>query len=171
MNAVSAPDVIASHTLSVYVANKPGVLSRVAQVFARRGYNIDSLVVSPSKDGAFSRMTITVQGSPAGLDQIIAQTSKLVDVIHCSDHTDDNAVVRELALIKVRVNSEQRAEALQVSEHFGCKTVDLTPTSMIVMATGTTEKLDACVGMFNRFEIVELVRTGKVVMARGDGET
>ncbi len=171
MSAVAAMDAIVSHTLSVYVANKPGVLSRVAQVFARRGYNIDSLVVSPSKDGAFSRMTITVKGSPVGLGQIIAQTNKLVDVIHCTDHTDDNAVVRELALIKIRVSGDQRAEALQVSEHFGCKTVDLTPTSMIVMATGTSDKLDACVGMFQRFEIIELVRTGKVVMARGDGET
>jgi acetolactate synthase-1/3 small subunit len=171
MSAVATEDVVTSHTLSVYVANKAGVLSRVAQVFARRGYNIDSLVVSPSKDGAFSRMTITVQGSVSGLGQIIAQTNKLVDVIHCSDHTDDNAVVRELALVKIRVTGEERAEVLQVSEHFGCKTVDLTPTSMIVMATGATDKLDACVGMFQRFEIIELVRTGKVVMARGAGET
>ena len=159
------------HTLSVLVANKPGVLARVAQVYARRGFNIDSLVVSASKHGEFSRMTITLQGEESGLEQIIKQTNKLVDVIHCTDHTGDNAVVRELALIKAKVDREERAEVLQISEHFGCKTVDLTNTSMIIMATGASEKLDACVRMLEQFEIVELVRTGKVVMARGDGET
>ena len=163
---------ISIHTLSVYVANKPGVLARVAQVYARRGYNIESLVVSPSKDGAFSRMTIAVAGSPDGLDQIIKQTNKLIDVIHCIEHLGEDSVVRELALVKVTVdNTEERTEALQISEHFGCKTVDLTRTSMIVMATGTSEKLDACIRMFREFNTVELIRTGKVVMARGEQET
>lgn len=160
-----------AHTLSVYVANKPGVLARIAQVFARRGYNIDSLVVSPSVDGRYSRMTIAAQGSREGLEQIIMQVGKLVDVLHCTDHAFDAAVVRELALIKLVVGAEQRTEALQVSEHFGCKTVDLTETSMIVMVTGHSEKLDACLGMLSKFEIVELIRTGKVVMARGDQVT
>jgi len=159
------PDI---HTLSVYVANKPGVLARVAQVFARRGYNIDSLVVSPSKDGAFSRMTIAAQCSDEGLDQIIKQTNKLIDVFHCIEHTDENAVVRELALIKIPVvTAEQRTVALQIAEHFGCKTVDFTRTSMIVMATGASEKIDACLRMYEDFDVIELVRTGKVVMARG----
>ncbi len=160
-----------THTLSVYVANKPGVLARIAQVFARRGYNIDSLVVSPSVDGRYSRMTIAALGSREGLEQIIMQVSKLVDVLHCTDHALDEAVIRELALIKMVVGPEQRTEALQVSEHFGCKTVDLTESSMIVMVTGNSEKLDACIGMLKKFEIVELVRTGKVVMARGEEVT
>ncbi len=160
-----------THTLSVYVANKPGVLARVAQVFARRGYNIDSLVVSPSMDGRYSRMTIAAIGSREGLQQIIEQVGKLVDVLHCTDHDYEESVVRELALIKIAVTAAQRTEALQVCEHFGCKTVDLTETSMIVMATGHSEKIDACVNMLNKFKIVELVRTGKVVMARGDQET
>lgn len=159
------------HTLSVYVANKPGMLARIAHVFARRGYNIDSLVVSPSVDGRYSRMTIAAKGSADGLDQIIKQVRKLVDVIHCTDHAMDDSVVRELALIKVGAGAEMRSEALQVSEHFGCKTVDLTETSMIVMATGNSEKLDACIGMLQKFGIIELVRTGKVLMARGDQET
>ena len=160
------------HTLGVYVANKPGVLARIAQVFARRGYNIDSLVVSPSKDGEFSRMTIAAKGSAEGLDQIIKQTNKLIDVIHCTDHTGDDAVVRELALVKISVAShEQRTEALQIAEHFGCKTVDLTKDSMILMATGASDKIDACLRMFGDFRIIELVRTGKVVMARGGQET
>lgn len=159
------------HTLSVYVANKPGVLARVAQVFARRGYNIDSLVVSPSMDGRYSRMTIAAKGSLDGLDQIIQQVSKLVDVIHCTDHAFDSAVVNELALIKVAVSTNERTEALQVCEHFDAKTVDLTETSMIVMVTGGSEKVDACTGMLQKFNVVELVRTGKVVMARGGDTT
>lgn len=160
-----------THTLSVYVANKPGVLARIAQVFARRGYNIDSLVVSPSMDGRFSRMTVTAKGSAEGLEQIIRQASKLVDVIHCTDHSTEEAVVREMALIKLSVNSEQRTEALQICDHFACKTVDLTQTSMIVMAAGHSEKVDACIDMLRKFKIIELVRTGKVLMVRGEKET
>ena len=114
-----------THTLSVYVSNKPGVLARIAQVFARRGYNIDSLVVSSSVDGEFSRMTITAKGDPGGLEQIIKQVNKLIDVLHCVDHTGESAVVQELALIKIAAGSDDRSEALQVAEHFKCKTVDL----------------------------------------------
>ena len=159
------------HTLSALVANKPGVLARIAQVFARRGFNIESLVVSPSKNGDYSRMTIGTSGSEQGLAQIIAQVNKLVDVLHCSDHTFDNAVVKELALIKVAVGAEQRTEALQIAQHFGCKTEDLTEESLIVMATGETEKIDALIKMLRKFTIIEMVRTGKVVMMRGEGST
>ena len=120
------------HTLSVYVANKPGALARIAQVFARRGFNIESLVVSPAVDGNFSRMTITCSGEPEGLDQIIKQMMKLVDVLHCIDHTYDTSVMKEMGLIKISVDAEGRSEALQIAEHFGCKTVDLTPESMIL---------------------------------------
>ena len=171
MMTIAANSDVALHTISIYVANKPGVLARIAQVFARRGFNIDSLVVSPSKDGAFSRMTVTVLGASEGLEQIMRQTCKLIDVIHCTDHTGDNAVVRELALVKITVSGDQRTEALQISEHFGCKTVDFSPTSIIIMATGDSDKVDACIRMLAQFEIVELIRTGKVVMARGGGET
>ena len=159
------------HTLSVYVANKPGVLARVAQVFARRGYNIESLVVSSALDGTFSRMTIGLSGNPDGLEQIIKQTSKLIDVLRCVDHSDDEAVIKELALIKVGVDASARAEALQIAEHFGCKTVDLTESSMILQCTGNSEKVDALIDMLRKFRIIELVRTGKVLMARGDGLT
>ncbi len=160
-----------THTLSVYVANKPGVLARIAQVFARRGYNIDSLVVSSSIDGKFSRMTVTAKGDPEGLDQIIAHVNKLVDVLHCVDHTGENAVVRELALIKIAADGEERGGVLQIAEHFKCKTVDLTENSIILMATGDTEKVDALVKMMSSYKTIELVRTGKVVMARGNKET
>jgi len=159
------------HTLSVYVVNKPGVLARIAQVFARRGYNIDSLVVSPSVDGRYSRMTIAAKGSTEGLDQIIKQVAKLVDVRHCTDHAFDSAVVREMALVKIKVSVEERTAALQICEHFGGKTVDLTETSLIVLIVGASEKLDACIDMLKKHEIVELVRTGKVLMARGEEAT
>ena len=160
-----------SHNLSVYVANKPGVLARIAQVFARRGYNIDSLVVSPAGDGHYSRMTITAQGSREGLDQVMRQLAKLIDVMRCVDHTGEDAVVREMALVKVGAGIEDRSAALQVVDHFGAKTVDLTDRSMTVLATGESGKLDALVGLLSRHRIIELVRTGKVVMARGEQVT
>jgi acetolactate synthase-1/3 small subunit len=159
------------HTLSVYVSNNPGVLARIAQVFARRGFNIESLVVSPAIDGQFSRMTISCSGNPEGLDQIIKQIMKLVDVLHCIDHTFDTSVMKEMGLIKIAVNSEGRSEALQIAEHFGCKTVDLTPQSMILQVVGDPAKIDALEEMIQKFKIVELVRTGKVVMSRGDQVT
>jgi acetolactate synthase I/III small subunit len=158
----------ALHTISVYVSNKPGVLARVAQVFARRGFNIESLVVSAAMDGHFSRMTIGLRGSLEGLDQIIKQTSKLIDVLRCVDHTGEEPVIKELVLVKVGVAAAGRSEVLQIAEHFGCKTVDLTETSMILQATGNTEKIDALVDMLRKFKIIELVRTGKVLMSRGE---
>ena len=156
------------HTLSVYVSNKPGVLARIAQCFARRGFNIESLVVSAAMDGKFSRMTIGVSGNPDGLDQIVKQVSKLIDVLRCNDHTGDDAVIKELALVKIGALASQRAEALQIGEHFGCKTVDLTEKSLILQCTGNSEKVDALIEMLGKFRIIELVRTGKIVMARGD---
>lgn len=155
------------HTLSVYVSNKPGALARIAQVFSRRGFNIESLVVSPAVDGQFSRMTISCSGDPSGLDQIIKQLSKLVDVLHCIDHTYDESVFKEMGLIKIGVDSEGRSEALQIAEHYGCKTVDLTPDSMILQVVGNPDKIDALEQMIGKFKIIELVRTGKVVMSRG----
>jgi len=159
------------HTLSVLVNDKPGVLARIAQVFSRRGYNIESLVVSPSAQARFSRMTIGARGEETGLDQIKAQCNKLIDVISCYDHTEDSTVSKELALVKISVGADQRGEALQIAEHFGCKTLDLAPDSLVFMVTGDTGKLDAMMGMMQKFGILELVRTGRVVMTRGNGLT
>lgn len=155
------------HTLSVYVTNKPGVLARIAQTFSRRGYNIESLVVSAAIDGNFSRMTIGVSGAEDGLDQIIKQASKLVDVLHCTDHTYDDAVTKEMGLIKVAVDADGRSEALQIAEHFGCKTIDLTEDSMIFQVVGNPSKIDAMMEMIEKFQVIEVVRTGKVLMSRG----
>jgi acetolactate synthase-1/3 small subunit len=159
------------HTLSVYVTNTPGALARIAQVFSRRGYNIESLVVSAAINGKFSRMTIGVSGEKSGLDQIIRQVMKLIDVIQCMDHTFDNAVCKEMALIKIVADPEERSEALQIAEHFGCKTVDLTANSMILQVVGNSDKLDALTRMICKFKIIEIVRTGQVTMIRGEQET
>jgi len=164
-------EVGASNTLSILVNNSPGVLMRICQVFSRRAYNIDSLVVSEGRTGAFSRMTLDISGHPDGFDQIIKQVNKLIDVIHCCEHTAENSVVREMLLVKILVDQEQRSGALQVIEHFAGKTVDMSPSSMIAMFTGTTSKLDAVTLMLGQFEVIETVRTGKVVMARGSNPT
>lgn len=164
-------DIINIHTLSVYVNNKPGVLGRICQVFSRRGFNIESLVVSQSRDPRFSRMTIGISGHPEGLHQIIMQVNKLIDIIHCHEHTDRDAVAKELALVKIVAGADQRTEILQIVEHYGGKTVDLQEDSLICMITGNTDKVDAAVRLLNKFEIIETVRTGKVVMARGVAET
>jgi acetolactate synthase-1/3 small subunit len=164
-------DIIGGHTLSMFVNNSPGVLMRVCQIFARRAYNLDSVVVSQGRDPRFSRLTLGISGDPKGLDQIILQCNKLIDVIHCSEHTLDDSVAKELVLIKMAVGTEARTEALQIVEHFGGKTVDLTDTSMIVMINGNTDKVNAATRLLSRFDIVETVRTGKVVMARGEQVT
>ncbi len=160
-----------SNTLSVLVNNTPGVLMRICQVFSRRAFNIDSLVVSEGRTGAFSRMTIDISGNPEGFEQIIKQVNKLIDVIHCYEHTAANAVVREMLLVKILASQDQRSEALQVIEHFAGKTVDMSPNSMVAMFTGTTGKLDAVMLMLSQFKVIETVRTGKVVMARGSQKT
>jgi acetolactate synthase I/III small subunit len=160
-----------THTLSVLVSNEPGVLMRICQVFSRRGFNIDSLVVSEGRNANFSRMTIGISGDPQGLSQIIMQVNKLVDVIQCSEHDTEDAVVKELIMVKFLADETQRTQALQIIEHFGGKTVDITPTSMIALIAGNSSKVDAAISMFSQFEIIETVRTGKVVMARGEQPT
>jgi acetolactate synthase-1/3 small subunit len=160
-------DIINIHTLSVMVNNQPGVLGRICAVFSRRGFNIESLVVSQTRDPRFSRMTIGISGHPEGLHQIIMQVSKLIDVISCAEHTDRDAVAKELVLVKIAATPDQRTEVLQIVEHYAGKTVDLQDDSLIAMITGNTDKLDAAVRLLSKFEIIETVRTGKVVMARG----
>ncbi len=160
-----------SHSISLLVNNKPGVLIRIALVFARRGYNIDSLVVSPSHDERFSRMSITASGDMNTLEQIIKQIDKLVDVIHAKDHTGEITVEKELVLIKVQCPPETRTEILQISEHFKCQTVDIDDDTLMIQATGNTDKLDALHTMMNKYKIVEMVRTGKIIMVRGGDST
>lgn len=160
-----------SHSISLVVENKPGVLVRVALVFSRRGYNIDSLVVSPGMDGRFARMNIVARGNPETLEQIIVQLEKLVDVIHAQDHTGHSSVERELALIKVACSIEDRAALLQLVSHFKATTVDMTTESMIIQVTGSSEKIDAIRDACEVYSVREFIRTGKVIMMRGLQET
>ena len=158
----------AMHTLSILVNNEPGVLMRICQVFSRRGFNIDSLVVSEGRNADFSRMTIGLSGDPKGLSQIIMQVNKLIDVIHCAEHDATDAVVKELVLVKFLANDDQRTQALQIIEHFDGKTVDLTPTSMIALITGNSSEIDAAITMLSKFQIIETVRTGTSGIGRGN---
>lgn len=159
------------HSISLLVNNKPGVLIRIALVFSRRGYNIESVVVSPSRDDRFSRMSLVVSGEKETLDQILKQLNKLVDVVHAVDHTGDVVIERELALIKIHCTPEQRTEILQVAEHFKCRSMDLTEDTMTFEVTGTTEKLNALHLLLDKYGILESIRTGKLVMMRGRQET
>ena len=165
------PDIVDGHTLSMLVNNEPGVLMRICQVFARRAYNLDSVVVSRGRIPQFSRLTLGISGDPAGLEQIIKQCNKLIDVIHCYEHQEKNSVTRELALVKVLCDPSERSEILQIIKHFNCKTVHLTESSIIAMLHGDSEKVNAAVHSLSKFEIIETVRTGKVVMVRGEAST
>ncbi|HSQ42013.1 MAG TPA: acetolactate synthase small subunit [Fibrobacteraceae bacterium] len=160
-----------AHSISLLVSNKPGVLVRIALVFSRRGYNIDSLVVSPTLDSEFSRMNIVARGNPDTLVQIIRQLEKLVDVIQAKDHTGESIVERELALFKVRTNSGNRTELLQIASHFKASSLDMSENAMVLQVTGSSEKIDAIKSLLEKLGIVEFIRTGKVIMARGDDKT
>ena len=160
------------HTISILVRNKPGVLVRVALVFSRRGYNIESLVVSADvTNGEFSRMTITCSGDPETLEQIIKQLTKLIDVVHAFDHTGQAVIEAEIALCKIRCKVDQRTEILQIAEQFSAKVVDYGQDSLILRVYGASDKVDACLGLLQPFNVVELIRSGKVLMARGLTQT
>src|SRR5215475_993261 len=171
MSAAAAPAPEAPsqpiHTISLFVNNKPGVLVRVALTFSRRGFNIESLVVSPGAEGRFSRMTMTCRGAPADLDQVVRQLAKLVDVVHAIDHTGDESYETEIALVKLFAPLDQRTQILQVAEHYKAKVVDYGSDSLILQVHGPSEKLDAFVDLLRPFKLSELVRSGKLLMARG----
>ena len=155
-------------TFTVLVENHPGVLSKVAGLFARRGYNIESLVVSETEDNSASRMTIVVEGDKRVLEQVGKQLNKLVDVIKVNDVTDEETVDRQLCLIKVATaDLNARQEILQITEVFRCHIVDMGRKTLIVEATGDEEKIQAIIRALKPFGISELVRTGKVAMLRG----
>jgi len=156
-----------SHTISLFVKDEPGVLVRVAMVFSRRGYNIESLVVSPAAQRGYSRMTITCSGDETILGQMIKQLQKLIDVVRAVDHTNDDSYETEIALIKLKGESEDRNEILQIAEHFGAKVVDYGRQSVMLRVYGSSEKLDAMRALFENFDVEEIVRSGKILMARG----
>ena len=155
------------HTLAVLVQNKSGVLSRVAALFSRRGYNIDSLAVGVTEDPEVSRITIVVHGDDHVLEQVTKQLNKLVDVIKVTDFGGDDTVERELALIKVTADSDNRAEIIQIADIFRARIIDVAPKSMTVEVTGDEGKVEAIEKLLRQFGIKEMVRTGKIAMVRG----
>jgi len=160
------------HTISVLVENRPGVLARTAGLFARRGFNIDSLAVSTTEDPDTSRMTIVVNGPVDILEQIGKQLYKLVDVIKVMDHTQDDVVSRELALFKVHAaDATKRAELMQIVDIFRGKIVDLADKTIIIEATGNEEKIDSLERLLEGYGIKEMVRSGRVVLVRGSKAT
>ena len=159
------------HTISVLVENRPGVLARVSHVFARRGFNLESLAVSRTEDVTVSRMTIVVAGNDDAFTQIGKQLLKLIDVIKVIDHTRDDLVQRELALVKVRASEENRASLIQIAQIFDARLVDIAPDTMILEIVGKEAKIDAAEKMLADFEILELVRTGRIVLMRGEKQT
>ena len=154
-------------SVSLFVNNKPGVLVRIAQTFARRGYNIDSLVVSNAHDARYSRITVVFQGDHENVDQILRQLNKLIDVVHAIQHGSETSVDREMALFKVEVQPEKRGEVFQVIDVFRAKTVDITDESIIIETTGSSSKIDALERMLSSVGLLEMVRSGKWRMARG----
>lgn len=159
------------HTISLLVANKPGVLVRIALVFARRAFNIESLVVSPTVDANFSRMTITAKGNPETLEQIIKQAAKLVDVLQAGEHTLSDSIEKEMALFKIRYKPQSKATLEKLLKRFHAHLIDTSDSAVIVEQTGSTSELDELEGELKKFGMVEMVRTGKVVMARGKETT
>ena len=159
------------HTISLLVSNKPGVLTRVTLVFARRGFNIDSLVVSQAQSQEFSRMNIEASGDEKTLTLVLAQLNRLVDVIRAVDHAKEDVIQRELALFKVKCTAEKRTEVLQIAETFRGQTVDIGDDTITLQVTGKSSKVNAFHTMMDPYGILELVRTGKVLMSRGKEAT
>lgn len=154
------------HTISILVANKFGVLSRVSGLFSGRGFNIDSLTVAETHDPSVSRMTIVTRGNDQIIEQITKQLHKLIDVIKVTDLTGGDFIGRELALIKVQVTAETRAELLGIVDIFRCKVVDVSQKSYTLEVTGDLNKLEAIIEILRPMGIMELIRTGRVAVAR-----
>ena len=154
------------HTISVLVENKFGVLTRVAGLFSGRGFNIDTLNVAPTQDPTMSRMTIVTRGDDKTVDQIVKQLEKLVDSIEVQDFREGEYVDRELVMIKVGVDSQSRAEVMQVTDIFRAKIIDVQPKSLTIEITGDEGKVEKFIELMRSFGILELTRTGKVALPR-----
>jgi acetolactate synthase I/III small subunit len=160
------------HVLSLLTENKPGVLARIAGLFARRGFNIDSLAVGPTDDPSIARFTLTVDGAAHPIDQVTKQLHKLVNVIKVRDLEPHETVSRELALFKVSCqDGDSRAQVMQFTEIFRGKTVDVSKRSVTVEVTGTDDKIAAFEQMVRPFGLIEMVRTGEIAVSRGRSAT
>ncbi|MBI4455353.1 MAG: acetolactate synthase small subunit [Acidobacteria bacterium] len=157
------------HTLVAYVEDKPGVLNRIASLFRRRAFNIESLTVGHTEQLGVSRMTIVIDGSQTSVERVEQNLYKLVNVLRVDDVSSLPAVVRDLALIKVKTSPQTRSEILQLAHIFRARIVDVSKTTVILEVTGDENKIEATIEMLRPFGIVEMVRTGVVAMVRGPG--
>jgi acetolactate synthase I/III small subunit len=155
------------HILSILVENKPGVLTRISGLFARRGFNIDTLAVGPTDDPSISRITLTLDGAVHPIDQVTKQLHKLINVLKIRDMEPEETVAREMALFKVSSAVENRAEIIQFAEIFRAKIVDVARRTMTIEVTGSADKIEAFERMVRPHGLVEMVRTGEIAIGRG----
>jgi acetolactate synthase-1/3 small subunit len=155
------------HTLVTLVENKPGVLNRVASLFRRRAFNIESIAVGQSEQPALSRMTIVVNGDFAQVEQVRKQLDKLIDVVKVSDITEEGMVARELAMVKVKSDISNRSEIIQIADIFRANIVDVAADSLTIEVTGEEDKVDSLIALLRDFGIKELSRTGRIALTRG----
>lgn len=155
------------HTFSIITKDLPGVLVRIALTFARRGYNIESLAVSPGARAGFSRMTITSRGAPSNIEQIKKQLAKLIDVVYVTDHHDKAPVEVEIALVKLRAARDARQDILRIVENFESQVVNEDDDTVMLRLSGTSRELDDCIGVLLPYGVEELIRSGKIVMDTG----
>jgi acetolactate synthase-1/3 small subunit len=156
------------HTLVALVEDKPGVLNRVASLFRRRSFNIESLAVGGSEHPGLSRMTIVAIGDSAQVEQVRKQLEKLINVVKVSDITEEDMVTRELALIKVKATASTRSEIMQIVSIFRANIVDVSPGSLTVEVTGDEGKVNSLLGLLHDFGVKEVSRTGKIALTRGN---
>jgi acetolactate synthase-1/3 small subunit len=156
------------HVLSILVENRPGVLARVAGLFSRRGFNIDTLAVGPTDDPDISRITLTLDGAVHPIDQVTKQLHKLINVLKIRDMDPGSTVTRELALFKVSAAVESRAEIVQFAEIFRAKIVDVSRRALIIEMTGSHDKIEAFESMVRPHGLLEMVRTGEIALSRGE---
>ena len=159
------------HTLIAWMEDKPGVLNRVAGLFRRRGFNIESLAVGHSETPAISRMTFVVEANERQLRQVQTQLAKLINVIAVENVTNEPTVMRELALVKVSTTNVNRAEILQLVDIYRAGIVDVAMDSLVIQITGPEERVNSLISLLEHFGIQEIVRTGRVAMVRGNGHT
>jgi len=157
------------HYISALVENKAGVLARISGLFARRGFNIDSLAVGETNDHAVSRVTIVVDGDDYIADQVTKQLSKLIDVKTVKQLAPDFMVQRELVLIKVKIDADQRGEIFDLVKIMNCEIVDISHTTLMIEFDDRTQKVELLIDLLSKYEIIEIVRTGVIALEKGDG--
>jgi acetolactate synthase-1/3 small subunit len=159
------------HTVIAWMEDKPGVLNRVAGLFRRRNFNIESLTVGHSETPGISRMTFVVDGDARQVGQVQTQLSKLINVTEVRDVTDEPSVIRELALVKVTADGTNRSEILQLVDIYRASIIDVAIDSLVIQITGPEERVNSLLGLLGNFGIKEMVRTGRVAMVRGNGHS